>query len=81
MSNPSHVQPGGYGAPLKKKSKTTSTSFTPYNKSSTQSDIHLPLQRFSIVGLNETPLAMMQQKIETFYGSTSPDNGQQLLSG
>jgi len=43
MVNPAPVQPGGSGVPLKKKSKTTSTSFTPYNKSSTQSEMHLPL--------------------------------------
>ena len=49
---------------LKKKSKTTSTSFTPFNKSATQSEMHIPMQRYS-TGTNETPLAM-NQNIEYF---------------
>jgi len=56
--------PTGHTSQTKKKSKTTSNSFTPYNKSATHSEISIPVHRYSI-GTNETPLAM-NQNIEYF---------------
>lgn len=63
----STTSPTPAGTSTKKKAKTNSSSFTPYHKSVTQSDMQIQMQRYS-VGTNETPLAM-QQNIEYFASS------------
>ena len=53
----------------KKKAKTTSSSFTPYHKSSaSQSEMTLPVHRYSI-GTSETPLAITQN-VEYYTSAT-----------
>ena len=62
--------PAPLGQPLKKKTKTTSTSFTPYNKPSVHSDMQVPMQQRYSIGDSETPLAM-NQNIEYYSNAQS----------